>query len=241
MQGNNRDQRKQWQRILGRLRRIILTMPGFDDFPMDLRAEQSYRRSPPPLTPLSPTRRPPEPDNRPPGIDVYPGMDRDFPGPTDPEVFNRPPRPPTPAPVYEVPRMSLSTILTPTTTTMIDEVLAAINRENSPMEAEIAMPDPLMITKSPPAYSNVPSNASTSRSEESEYIEMSSTRAEDGSSRDSQISPHETDRPFLRGCSYDDIREPDHLVHVIAHWLQGFVYLTSVVVLFLYLAHIIKE
>jgi hypothetical protein len=211
-------------------------MPGLDDVPVDMRAERSFRRSPPPLVPIiriPTTRRPPVVDDRPDrGIDVYPGLDRDFPGPTDPEVFNRPQRPPTPAvqPVYEIP-ISLAAVdaaLTPTTTSMIDEVLAVINRESaendmstgsSPQEAAIALPD---TTQPPPAYSNVPTNTpATQTSGEPEYVEMSSTYAEAGSSRNSsqQASPLDPNRhrPSLRepSTSYDDMREPEGLQHVI--------------------------
>ncbi|XP_071634076.1 uncharacterized protein [Temnothorax longispinosus] len=175
---NHSNNYKCWHRILGRLRRIILTMPGIDEnLPMDLSAAQSYRRSPIPTQ-----RGPPERDTRSPGVDVHPNMDRDWPGPTDPEVFARPQRPPTPAnTIYEVPRMSVASVeaaLTPGMENLIDEVLDEINRESpvddislgSEITGTIRLPD---VSRPPPRYANIPATQTSH-----EYLAMaSSTRA----------------------------------------------------------------
>ena len=220
------DQRRHWHRILGRLRRrLVQAMPG-ENVPMNPIAEQSYRRSPPPV------REPPGFDPRPIGIDVYPGMDRDFPrnppddtvGPTDPEVFARPQRPPTPTPrqpTYDVPRMSLESVeaaITPGTIGLIDDVLAEINRESDDFSPEsgsdhITLPD---MSRPPPSHAEV---SSTRMSEDHGYVEMSSLEAEAGSSRGPPASPiSPTDRgsfPRNPSSAYDNVSEPSYRHHII--------------------------
>ncbi|XP_024885107.1 uncharacterized protein LOC112463143 [Temnothorax curvispinosus] len=196
-------------------------MPGIDEnVPMDLSAAQSYRRSPIPMQ-----RGPPERDTRSPGVDVHPNMDRDWPGPTDPEVFTRAQRPPTPAnTIYEVPRMSVASVeaaLTPGMEDLIDDVLDEINRESpdddslgSEVTGTIRLPD---VSRPPPRYANIPATQTSH-----EYVAMaSSTRAEACSSRGSHsLSGLSTSlsSPLALGgqCgSYDHLGEPANRHHLI--------------------------
>lgn len=190
------------------------------EIPLDAMAEHSYRR-----TSIPETRPPPEIDTRSPGVDVHPGMDRivEEMEPTDPEVFNRPPRSLTPfrPPLYEVPRMTVAAVeaaLTPGVTTLIDNVLEEINRESSIDDVSCGSTSPahLMpdVSRPPPPYGNIPA---TQTSGDYGYVDMSSLRAEAGSSRGSRPLPS-TPIPSRshRGepsTSYDSISEPSGYHH----------------------------
>jgi len=190
--------RQQWYRALGRLHRI--TLPSMRHL---LHSEDDIDRSagPSSLTPPLPSET----------QDV---------GPTDPEIFagpSRPPRPPTPRPQQSQPIYYIPPTPVPSTITPTREILSEINDNPGADVVGDVRPPPSGNTLPPPPYQNLRESPESPGSSpcslvEGGYVDMASTAATTRTSP--RRTPASTRVPHREpNLAYEGLGDPLHYNH----------------------------